>query len=384
VGDAVFAAALAAVAQVDVWAPDLAVWGDDPVPGSRLVNSVLFLLATAAVAWRRSAPFAAVCVAMPALALQAVASGDAPIGLLLVGPSLVLAYAVGCYAGRGRAWAGLAVIAAAVAVHDAFDADIRNAQDVGEASYWWLVVATTWLVGRYVGSRRRAREAAELARRRDEQRARAEAEAVAAERLRIANELHDVVAHSVSVVALQAGAALELLERSPERAREPLEVIERTARDALAEMGALVGFLRQGDEPAAAQPGLADLPVLAARAQDAGLHVELCDRGRIGPVPPGVELAAYRIVQEGLTNALKHSGPGSRVHVAVVAARDELVVTVRDDGGGCPTGAAAGRGHGLVGMRERTALYGGGLDAGPAPDGGFVVEARLPLGQVLG
>jgi signal transduction histidine kinase len=294
----------------------------------------------------------------------------------------VHAYSVGCYAGRARAWAGLAVIAAAIAVHDAFDADIRTAQDVGEASYWWLVVATTWLVGRYVGSRRRAREAAELARRKDEQRARAEAEAVTAERLRIANELHDVVAHSVSVVALQAGAALELLERSPERAREPLEVIERTARDALAEMGALVGFLRQGDEPASAQPGLAELPALAARAQAAGLHVEVCDRGPVGPLPPGIELAAYRIVQEALTNALKHAGPGSRVHVAVVAARDELVVTVRDDGQGHATDAAVGRGHGLVGMRERTALYGGDLDAGPAADGGFVVEARLPLGQV--
>lgn len=356
---------ISALAQTDVWAPDLAVWGDDPVPGSQPLNSVLFLLVTAPVAWRRSAPLAATCVAMAAVAVQAVTSQDAPIGLLLVAPGLALVYAVGCYADRVRGWIGLGVTACATAVHDAFDAQIRTAQDVGEASYWWLVLGSTWLAGRYVASRRRTREAQE-----------AEAEAVAAERLRIANELHDVVAHGVSAIALQAGAALELLDRSPERARAPLEAIERTARESLVEMGALVGILRQGEEPAAAQPSLRQLPAMVDRARAAGLAVEVRTVGEARTLPPGIELSAYRIVQEAVTNALKHAGRGGRAVVLVEHRSDELRLTVTSTGE--PSGVTEGRGHGLVGMRERTALYGGTVHARPTSDG-FVVEASLPL-----
>ncbi|MFP5334226.1 MAG: sensor histidine kinase [Actinomycetes bacterium] len=383
VRDVALALVLVAVAQVDVWRPDLAFWGDDPVPGARPLNALLLLVVAGAVAWRRSAPLPALVVAMAAVAAQAVTSGDAPIGLLLVGPVLALVYAVGCYGTRAEAWTGLAVTAAAIAVHELFDADIRSARDVGEASYWWLVVASTWLVGRYVGSRRRGKEAAEQARREQERAAAVRREAVAAERLRIANELHDVVAHSVSVMALQAGAALELLDRSPDRVREPLQSIERAARDALVEMGALVGLLRASGrhEPVGAQPRLADLPDLAGRVSAAGLAVEVRSAGAARRLPPGVELSAFRIVQESLTNALRHARGATCARVLLDYRADELRVTVRDDGRGGASRLAGSAGHGLVGMRERAEMYGGGLQADAGPDGGFVVEARLPLGE---
>ena len=208
-----------------------------------------------------------------------------------------------------------------------------------------------------------------------EQRERA---AVAEERRRIARDLHDVVAHGVGVMTVQAGAARLLLEEDPERARAPLLAVEETGRQALGELRRLLGILR-ADEPATAlrpQPGLADLEDLLAQARGAGLPAELVVEGTPATLPAGVDLAAYRIVQEGLTNTRKHAGP-ARAQVAVRYASDALELRDqrrrtrgRHDGGG---------GHGLVGMRERVALYGGQLEAGPRPEGGFSVRARLPL-----
>lgn len=202
------------------------------------------------------------------------------------------------------------------------------------------------------------------------------------ERLRIAHELHDVVAHSVSVVALQAGAALELLDRSPDRAREPLLAIERTARHTLVEMGALVGILRSAgvEEPPTAQPGLADLPELVERVSAAGLPVRLAVEGIPAALPLGLELSAYRIVQEALTNALKHAGTPARAVVSVCHEPGELRLAICDDGSGTGRSTGAlGHGHGLVGMRERVTLYGGELEAGAGPHGGFRVRVRLPV-----
>jgi signal transduction histidine kinase len=210
--------------------------------------------------------------------------------------------------------------------------------------------------------------------------------AVAEERGRIARELHDVVAHSVSVMVVQAGAARRSVAGNPDQATAALTQIESTGRQALAEMRRLLGLLRDGQDGSAAltpQPSLAHLDVLVAAAREAGLPVELAVEGEPRQLPAGVDLSAYRIVQEALTNSLKHAGP-TRATVRVCYDTKALEVQVWDDGHGPPpavgaNGAAEGDGHGLIGMRERVALFGGSLEVGPRPGGGFRVAARLPL-----
>jgi signal transduction histidine kinase len=219
-------------------------------------------------------------------------------------------------------------------------------------------------------------------------------EAVAMERARIARELHDVVAHHVSVMVIQAGAAQATLP--PESAAaQSLEAIRQTGREALAEMRRLLGLLRSdaaidaadapapdGDVPRSPQPVLADLEALAERTREAGLVVEL-DCGRPTRLPAGVDLSAYRVIQEALTNTLRHAGVGAHVHVCLDYEPSELVVEIADDGRGrrrVPVDRAPNEvGHGLVGMRERVALFGGRLEASPRPEGGFRVLARFPI-----
>jgi signal transduction histidine kinase len=201
------------------------------------------------------------------------------------------------------------------------------------------------------------------------------------ERARIARELHDVVAHSVGVIVVQAGAERMALAAEAERTRDVLQAIEATGREALAEMRRLLGMLRKDDAELtlAPQPSLRQVDALVRQMAEAGLPVELEIEGDPVPLPPGVDLSAYRIVQEALTNALKHAG-AARARVAITYGRDEIGLEVSDDGGG-PTLAAAPDGHGLVGMRERVALYGGELKSGRGSAGGFVVRARLPVGS---
>jgi signal transduction histidine kinase len=237
-----------------------------------------------------------------------------------------------------------------------------------------------WLAGRVVRSRAELtaelHEAAQVA---HEQREADAARAVAEERRRIAREMHDVVAHSVSTMVIQAGGARRILARDPQRAIEAAALIERTGREALSEMRHLLGVLHAGDEAAALapQPTLHELGALIERSRAAGLPVELHVSGEAGELPAGVDLAAYRVVQEALTNALKHGG--GHAEVRVHHAGDELLVTVSDHGDGSPRPRAESGGHGLVGMRERVRVIGGDLRAGPRPGGGFEVEARLPL-----
>lgn len=216
--------------------------------------------------------------------------------------------------------------------------------------------------------------------------------ALAEERGRIARELHDVVAHHVSVMTVQASAAQRTIDRNPERAREAMAAVEQTGRAALVEMRRLVGILRGNEDEVggvqlseghnAPQPGLDALEVLVQQVREAGVPVELSIEGVPTELPPGIDLAAYRIIQEALTNTLKHAGPaGSRVLLRYRP--DEILVRVADDGRGAAAGLDApdtGRtGHGLLGMRERVALYGGRLYAGPRAGGGFEVLARIPL-----
>ncbi|HET6936990.1 MAG TPA: sensor histidine kinase [Nocardioides sp.] len=244
----------------------------------------------------------------------------------------------------------------------------------------------TWLAG--LALRQRNLRVAEAERRSAalEQDHRETQAAVAEERARIARELHDVVAHSVSVMTVQAGAARMMLATDPDRALAPLLAVEETGRQALDELRRLLGILRPGQAEAGLvpQPGLDDLPELVESVRATGLPVELITDGVVRPIAPGLGLTAYRIVQEALTNTLKHAA-AHEVRVLVDYGAQQLHVEVRDDG--CqtapPNSAEPGgpSGHGLAGMRERAALYGGELQVGPGEDGGYVVSTYLPIGR---
>jgi signal transduction histidine kinase len=272
------------------------------------------------------------------------------------------------------ALAGLAVTIAALIAQGLEDRHI--AENIWAAAFFWLAWFAVWLAGLFVGSRRDAaalgRRAVEL----EQQRA----EAIAAERARIARELHDVIAHHISVVVIQAVAAMGILDRHPERTREPLQRIEQSGREALSELRRLLGILRQDEDRSALapQPSLADLGALLDGVRGAGLPVELQVEGAVRPLPRGIDVSAYRIVQEALTNTLKHAGVAS-AQVKVRYGRDALELEVTDTGRGPGTGNGVGAGHGLLGMRERVVVYGGDLETGPKDDGGYLVRALLPL-----
>jgi signal transduction histidine kinase len=231
-----------------------------------------------------------------------------------------------------------------------------------------------WLLGDNLRTRRAyLRELEARAERLEREQEESARRAAAEEQARIARELHDVLAHNVSVMVVQAAAANDVFETQPQRAREALQAIERTGRSALTELRRLLGRVRQTDY--APQPGLAGLGALVEGVSAAGLPVTLRVEGELGDLPAGLDLSAYRIVQEALTNAIKHAG-ASAAEVRVRRTADEVELEVVDDGRG-PSGN--GRGQGLIGMRERASLLGGEVEAGPKPGGGFRVRATLPL-----
>jgi signal transduction histidine kinase len=229
-----------------------------------------------------------------------------------------------------------------------------------------ISMGVTWSVGRTVRDRRM--NVIRLADR-----------AVAEERLRIARELHDVVAHSMGLMVVKAGVTNHLVEVQPAQAREALQAIEKTGRDAMVEMRHLLGVLREGVPPAelAPAPGPAGLPELAERAGLAGVEVDMETSG-VDRLPDGIGLSVYRIVQEALTNVVKHAAP-AKCRVVVEADEKEVRIEVTDDG---PGGRVLPRraGHGLIGIRERATMYGGAFAAGPRPEGGFRLQAHLPYG----
>ncbi len=207
--------------------------------------------------------------------------------------------------------------------------------------------------------------------------------AVADERLRIAQELHDVVAHSMGVIAVQAGAGMHVIDTDPGEAKRSLEAISATSRSTLTEIRRLLGVLRDEQGQAAAlapAPGVDDLPALTAEMTDAGVTTHLRLEGPRHEVPKGIELTTFRIVQEALTNVLKHGGPGATAEVVVTFDPGSVHIEVSDDGRGIDLAHDGSAGHGLRGMQERVAVYGGALDAGPRESGGFRVSARLPYG----
>lgn len=246
-----------------------------------------------------------------------------------------------------------------------------------------VVALMPWFVGRMVSERQdRARRARERAEQLDAEHEGHTRVAALAERARLAREIHDVVAHSVSVMVIQAGGARSVMDGEPLRAQEALLSVERAGREALAEMRRLLGVLGDGERmrELAPQPGIDDLGELIARTRAAGLPASMSVVGQPVDVPPGLSLCAYRVVQEALTNTLRHAGV-ARAEVLVRWGEDVLELEVADDGPGLPTEAVGmgGGGHGIIGMRERAALHGGQVESGPAPGGGFSVRALIPL-----
>jgi signal transduction histidine kinase len=366
--DGLIAVALTTALQLDLALGDHA--------GGALLNATGGLLLTLPLAARRRVPLAVAGVFAGTAALSSLLGGGLfdgeppPFAALVAGA--VTFYSVGAHAADRPAHVG-----AALGVAGLWIAVLATGPDVQSFLFsGGLIVATPWLAGR--ATRARSLRVALLER---EQRQR-ERVAVGEERARIARELHDVVAHSVGAMVAQAQGARHVLDRDPDRTRDALETIEQTGRTALEEMRRSLGVLRRPDAeaPLAPQPGMNGLGVLIAHARKSGLTVELVTEGEPAPLPAGAELSAYRIVQEALTNTLKHAGP-VHARVAVRYGVDEIELEIADDGapGGASNGAPSAGGHGLVGMRERVALYGGDLHAGQRPEGGFVVRASLPL-----
>lgn len=373
--DVALAAVLLAVGESQVWAG----WSDggvgDPPQGHHLARGLLVMAFVAPLAWRRRRPLAAVGVTCAAIVLQLLAvSRYVPFlaGLL---PMAIGNYTAAAYGARWRL-AGLAAVFATEAV---IYARVPQERAGGEVLFAVFVLLGTWVAGDVVRARlRRADQAVARAQTTVAEYEAATEQILAQERVRIARELHDVIAHSVSVMGVQAGAARSLMDADPDAAREALRAIEATARSSVDELQRLLTVLRgQGDTAAerAPQPGLAQLPALVDGVRQAGLPVELSMPG-VTSLPAGVGLTAYRIVQEALTNALKHAGTCAMVDVK--HRNDQILIEVRNRG---PASAAPVNpgGHGLIGMRERASLYGGSIHAGPEPDGGFAVRASLPV-----
>jgi signal transduction histidine kinase len=347
----------------------------EPPSGSRSAALLFAPAITLPLAWRRRVPLAALAVITAATVAQSLVTAP-PVSFGTFLALMVAIYSVAAHGGRREALVGAAIGAVAVTVQG-----LREPGDASafEAVYGIVYFGGAWVLGRALRRRRLATvelqdRAAQLEREREE-RARA---AVAEERGRIARELHDVIAHSMSVIVVQAGAAEQILEHDPARAREALHSIRRAGNDALEEMRRLLGILRRDDEELtlAPQPSIARLDELLGQVRAGGLPVELVVDGQPRQLAPGVELAAYRIVQEALTNSRKHAG-AAHARVIVRYAPDALELDVVDNGR--PSQPAEGTGHGLIGMRERAALYGGVLEAGARAEGGFAVHARLPL-----
>ena len=337
----------------------------NPVAGPRWLTVSWPLLLDLPLAWRRRAPLTSFLLVLAGVDLQALWTGNSAEGLEVLFALGVGTYSVAAYSSRRNALAGLVALLAGYAIFAGEDRNVQSG-DSGQlwsAAFFGVAAIAIWFAGVWIHSRREARELGERA-----------TEAVADERARMARELHDIVSHNLSVVVLQAAGA-----RASGASPATLEKIERSGREALVEMRRLLGVLRhEGDDLAALapQPGIAQLEVLAETIRAAGLDVQLEVDADCAGLAPALELSVYRIVQEALTNSLKHAG-AARASVRVRRAGGALTVDVVDDGD-APE-AQAPPGHGLVGMRERVALFGGSLLTGPRAEGGWAVHATLPV-----
>jgi len=347
--------------------------GPSRSPGVAALLGAVLLLQTLPLLFRRRWPAAVLVWVMGAYAADALLGNERDPA---AGGILLAMFSVGAYGERiRRLVVGAAAAAALVVPVAAYLLAHTWSSAIGPGA----ALVAAWLSGDYVRTRRAhlAEREGRAARDREEDRRRAASE----ERARIARELHDVVAHHVSMIAVQAGGARIAQRSNPSAATRTLAIVETTSRQVLTELSRLLGAIRSDDSPAsplAPQPSLESLDVLVQQARDAGLQVDLVIEGRRRAVPVALDLSAYRIVQEAVTNAMKHA-PSAHVEVAVSYGRF-LELKVTDDGRGRARSAPVGRsGHGIVGMRERVALFGGELQVGPTSQGGFRVLARLPL-----
>jgi signal transduction histidine kinase len=352
--------------------------------GDRAFAALTAVAIAVPLLWRRERPVPVALAVLAAVGIQSAVLRLDSFPVSDVAALMCGAYAVGAYAHRRLAVAGLALLALGEALHAAlFHPEAVAIALLGAA-------AVPWTVGRILrGQRLLLREAQDKATEIERTRARDARAAVTAERMRVARELHDAVAHNISVIAIQAAGADGVLERDPDRAAQCATLIEAVGREAIVELSRL-SDLPSGGPP----PSLARVDALAQRARDGGLPVELRVEGEPARLAAGVDLAAFRIVQEALANVSKHAG-AARARVVVRYDPRAVELEIDDDGRGPngghaghrhgghaqPTSSAGTGGHGLIGMRERAALYGGTLDVGRRPNGGFAVRARLPTGR---
>jgi signal transduction histidine kinase len=349
----------------------VAAWDPAGLAGTRIAGppwllALLPLYMGAALALRRRAPLLMWVAIWAGIALQNLITRHPPQGPEFLFVLFAGGYSLGAHASLRRGAAGLVITAPVMAL-------ISRLGGVG-MSLSLIPILAFWLLGVLVRARRRAEALAE----RNAALQRQAEQAADAERARIARELHDIVAHHLSVVVLQAAGA----RASGKAAGAALEKIEHSGRQALAETRRLLGVLRDADEETglAPQPGIGELDALAASVRAAGLPVNLVISGDHAAVPAAVDVSVYRIAQEALTNILKHAGP-ARADVTIGCADEAVTIEITDDGARKPGDQGPDGGHGLAGMRERVAIFGGELHAGPRPGGGFAVRARLPLGD---
>jgi signal transduction histidine kinase len=341
------------------------------------LNLLAVATLTIPLAWRRRWPLAVLCFTMAAGTIQGIFLSSVDDVATIFFVVIVLGYTAGAHLPRRRAWFALPLMFLGIC-------GVNLGTHATSSDYLFpsAVVLIAWLCGRALRARALLTEELHEAAIRAEEAHEAEAQrAMAEERRRIAREMHDVVAHSVSVMVVQAGGARRIIDRDPDRAAQAAAQIEYAGRAALVEMRRLLGLLHAGEGEAGAlapQPSLAELDALVERSRAAGLPVEVRVLGERRPLPAGIDLAAYRIVQEALTNTLKHAGT-TPTEVHLRWGDHELELEVLDRGGVGTARNGSGGGHGLVGMAERVRLYGGELEAGPRPAGGFRVRARLPL-----
>ena len=371
--DLIVAGVLTIGTQVELWL------GPDPgIP--RPVLAICYGIGTMAAAWHRVAPLVAVTVSLTALAVIPGALGVDPansFGWLVT--VIALLVSVG-YQAR-RPVLNLAVAAALVALSIVLEKGFVLA----DVAFAWLIVGGAWLAGHAIGSRTiRAQLAEERAQRTEQDVQWRMDAAVTEERLRIARELHDLTAHSISVMTLHASGVRRLLHDDQVAERAALEAVERTGRESLAEMHRLLGVLRspatvrfpESDDTHQPPARLAHVEELIMSARAAGVDAHLQIVGDVERLPAGVDLAAYRIVQEAVTNVLRHAS-ATRLDCVIGVGHGELRLEVTDDGRGLPSQQSDG--HGFTGMRERVQMYGGSLEVGPQPGGGFAVRAVLPV-----
>jgi signal transduction histidine kinase len=352
-------------------------------PGQQHSTAVAYLLALALnvpYAFHRKAPMAMLAVVLTALLVYSALQFSSYPGLSI----FLLLFGITLHADRRRSLVAFVAACLAMTVAIAVQPD-----GVGTRSTYLssgLAIAVTWLLADNVRSRRaRWRALEERSRRLEAEREERARQAVVDERLRIARELHDVVAHSMTVIAVQSSVGLHMIDADPGEARQALTAISATSRSVLTEMRRLLGVLRQDGEPKGAlspAPGMKDLPWLVDEATNAGIAVNVTVRGEQDDIPAGVDLSAFRIVQEAVTNVLKHGG--TTADVTIDFTDTDIGIEVVDRGVDQASGFNRGPhvvtpGHGIIGMRERAGLFGGQFSAGPRPGGGFRVAARLPF-----